>query len=306
MRTMKIVSFVAKLMIGFTILLLFMTILASSLLLPNSYAQSETEVKCGSIVDGEFSQEEEVHDYSLNMATGESFSASVDTVVDYLIFNLFAYGPTGKIVAQVTSWDASRNPSMSTGIIAKGKYKIRVTNSGTGPYKLYIGCVTVNGEVKPGDVLQPTPTPAPLPTPTPRSAIPVSVPEFAGVGFPGLAPIDFSSVAEIPLLLDTVMTGVIPTGNEILGFTLDAAAGDTLDLNYTRVSGNMNLGLVVLSEKNEVFFQASLVTSESLSTRFTLPAAGQYTIGVFRISLVEPTKVEPTVFQLKGALEHNN
>ena len=29
---------------------------------------------------------------------------------------------------------------------------------------------------------------------------------------------------------------------------------------------------------------------------FTLPATGQYTIGVFRISLVEP---EPKVFQLK-------
>jgi hypothetical protein len=115
-----------------------------------------------------------------------------------------------------------------------------------------------------------------------------------------LAPVDFSSVAEIPLLLDTVMTGVIPTGNEILGFTLDAAAGDTLDLSYTRVSGNMNLGLVVLSESNEVFFQASLVTSEALSTRFTLPVAGQYTIGVFRISLVEPEDAEPTVFQLKG------
>jgi hypothetical protein len=28
-------------------------------------------------------------------------------------------------------------------------------------------------------------------------------------------------------------------------------------------------------------------------------AAGQYTIGVFRISLVEPDAVEPTVFQLK-------
>jgi hypothetical protein len=30
-----------------------------------------------------------------------------------------------------------------------------------------------------------------------------------------------------------------------------------------------------------------------------MTAAGQYTIGVFRISLVEPAEVEPTVFQLK-------
>ncbi|MEZ4860433.1 MAG: hypothetical protein R3C14_03975 [Caldilineaceae bacterium] len=65
------------------------------------------------------------------------------------------------------------------------------------------------------------------------------------------------------------------------------APGDTLDLSYTRVSGNMNLGLVVLPADNEVFSRP-LVTSESLSTRFTWPAAGQSTIGVFRISLVEP------------------
>jgi len=49
-------------------------------------------------------------------------------------------------------------------------------------------------------------------------------------------------------------------------------------------------------------FQASLATSESLSTRFTLPEAGQYTIGVFRISLVEPEEVQTTVFQLMGSL----
>jgi hypothetical protein len=74
--------------------------------------------------------------------------------------------------------------------------------------------------------------------------------------------------------------------------TRQACYCDTLDLSYTRVSGNMNLGLVVLSESNAVFFQASLVTSAALSTRFTLPAAGQYTIGVFRISLVEPAAVQ--------------
>jgi hypothetical protein len=75
-----------------------------------------------------------------------------------------------------------------------------------------------------------------------------------------------------------------------------------LRLNYTRVSGNMNLGLVVLSETNEVFFQASLVTSESLATTFALPEAGQYTIGVFRISLVGQDEVVPTVLQLRGGI----
>ncbi len=76
----------------------------------------------------------------------------------------------------------------------------------------------------------------------------------------------------------------------------------------------MNLGLVVLSENNEVFFQASLVTSASLSTTSTLPTAGTYNSDLFRISLVEPgltqraalrqqdEEGEPTVFQIRGSL----
>jgi hypothetical protein len=267
------------------------------------YAQAEQTVECGDIVESEFTNENQEHKYALKMAPRESFNASLEPVGDYLFTSMFLYGPTGMELARSDNngYSHTKAPSASSGnLSATGLYKIHVKNKGIGLYTLYVGCVTVNGEVKPGDIPQPTPTPAPLPTPTPRSAIPDSAPQFAGIGFPGLAPVDFSSVAEIPLLLDTVMTGVIPTSNEILGFTLDAAAGDTLDLSYTRVSGNMNLGLVVLSASNEVFFQASLVTSEALSTRFTLPVAGQYTIGVFRISLVEPDEVEPTVFQLKG------
>ena len=210
----------------------------------------------------------------------------------------------------------TKSPAINSGIVsARGNYKIRVVNAtlyndefwndkqyfgGVGLYRLSIGCTNSDGtKIEPGDIPQPTPTPAPLPTATPRSALPDSASAFTGTGFPGLAPVDFADAVTVPLLLDKEMIGVIPLDNQILGFTLDAAAGDTLDLSYTRVSGNMNLGLVVLSAENEVFFQASLVTSASLATQFTLPVAGQSTIGVFRISLVEPAEVEPTVFQLK-------
>ena len=39
-----------------------------------------------------------------------------------------------------------------------------------------------------------------------------------------------------------------------------------------------------------------------LATQFTLPEAGEHLIGVFRIALVEPEEVEPTVFRLRGAV----
>ena len=300
---------------------------------------TETEVKCGDIVPGELINNAEEHMYLLAMQPREGFDVSLEPAGDDLKTVVAIYGPSGlRIKISGDQFDAgysagypygwsqsvSQTPKLVSGTLsATGFYKIRITNTavtvmghqdmvndklvpdnrwlgGVGAYTLSIGCTKADGSrIEPGAIPQPTPTPAPLPTPTPRSALPAGAPAFSGVGFPGLAPVDFSTVAKIPLPPDTVMTGVVPTGNEILGFTLDAAAGDTLDLSYTRVSGNMNLGLVVLSEKNEVFFQASLVTSSSLFTRFTLPAAGQYTIGVFRISLVEPEAVEPTVFQLK-------
>lgn len=276
---------------------------ALSVFLPNvAHSQSGTQVECGTILESEFTNNNEIQVFSLTMQARDSFSVSVEPVGEHMSFILEAFGPSG---VKIAAFGWHKTPTISSGTLsARGIYSIKVHNgtAGTGLYTLSIGCVTNSGTIEPGDIAKPTPTPAPLPTPTPRSAVPDGIPTFTGVGFPGLAPVDFSSVAKIPLLLDTAMTGVIPAGNEILGFTLDAEVGDTLDLSYTRVSGNMNLGVVVLSAENEVFFQASLVTSASLATQFTLPAAGQYTIGVFRISLVDPAAVEPAVFQVQGSL----
>ena len=38
----------------------------------------------------------------------------------------------------------------------------------------------------------------------------------------------------------------------------------------------------------------------TLATQFTLPEAGEYTISVFRLALIELEEVEPTVFRLGG------
>jgi hypothetical protein len=284
-----------------TAVIVIVAILAA-LPMHNLQAQAGAKVKCGTILESEFTKNNEVQVFLLTMQARDSFTASVEPVGDHMGFNVTVSGPSGVPIAG-DPYNTYQAPSVDSGTLsARGVYNIKVANgtTGVGLYTLSIGCVTSRGTIEPGDAPQPTPTPAPLPTPTTRPALLEPQPAFTGVGFPGLAPVDFATAVVMPLVLDTPMTGVIPIGNEILGFTLDAAAGDTLDLNYTRVSGNMNLGLVVLSENNEVFFQASLVTSAALSTRFTLPVAGQYTIGVFRISLVEPEEVEPTVFQVKG------
>ncbi|MBZ0300536.1 MAG: hypothetical protein K8J31_12380 [Anaerolineae bacterium] len=130
-----------------------------------------------------------------------------------------------------------------------------------------------------------------------------SAPSFSGVGFPGLAPVDFANAVKLPLIPATPMAGAItPTGGEILGFQIDASAGDVLDLSLNRLSGNLNLGLVVLSSSSEVVSYGGLITGDTLSTRLTLPSAGQYTIGVFRVDLLPPADPQATAFQVTGTL----
>lgn len=296
-------------------------------LLQVAYGQGETEVQCGQELDIDFTGNMQEHIYMLSVEPRWSFDVSIKPYGDDLQTVIALYGPTDKLIGATDGvnnilgyeYNVLRSPAISSGILSsRGPYKIRVANTainqgrllddprefgGVGFYTLSIGCTTSDGgRIAPGDNPLPTATPIPLPTTQPGSALPKDPPAFTGTGFPGLPPVDFTDALTLPLPLGESVTGVMPLDDQILAFRLDAATGDTLDLTYTRSSGNMNLGLVVLSENNEVFFQASLVTSESLSTRFILPEAGEYTIGIFRISLVEPAQAKPTLFQIKGVL----
>lgn len=274
----------------------------STLSTDTSYGQRGQEVVCGTERESVFVSNDETHVFLLTMNALEAFTASVEPVGTNMLFYMELYGPTD---VRIINGGYLETVSLNSDILsADGTYTIKVYNStrGVGRYILSIGCKTNEGSVAPGDVPQPTSTPAPAPTATPRSALPEEIPAFDGIGFPGIAPVDMSQVARVPLPLEASPYGIAPLDNQIFGFLVDAEEGDVLDLSYTRTTGNMNLGLVVLSENNEVFFQASLVTSDSLSTALMLPEAGEYTIGVFRISLVEPSELEPTVFQISGSL----
>ncbi len=96
--------------------------------------------------------------------------------------------------------------------------------------------------------------------------------------------------------------GVTPSGGEILGYLVNGNEGDVLELHFTRLSGNLNLGLVVLSQNNELIFQASLITTNSLTAQLTLPSTGDYTVGVFRVDLLPPDTPEPTSFQIQAVV----
>jgi hypothetical protein len=162
-----------------------------------------------------------------------------------------------------------------------------------GAYELRIGCTLRDGTViEPGEATANTST-------TSTSGGATTAP-FTGVGFPGLAPVDFSNVAKIPMIAGTPMTGAVTvTGSEVLGYIFDGKASTPVELTVTRLSGNLNLGVVVLSEDNKVVYQASLVTSTAMTTTFPVPADGKYTVGVFRIDLLPPAAPEATAFQVQ-------
>jgi hypothetical protein len=259
--------------------------------------RAQAFVQCGQIVQSEFTENDERHEYYINLEPGDVLGVSAERVGDYLESYIAISAPTTGQVAY-TGWQ--ENPSTETGALSeRGQYTIHVhsgPNRGVGMYTLYVSCTLRNGTIiGPGDIVLPTEAANVPPQPAPES-------DFSGFGFPGLPPVDFSEMVKLPLIPDTPMTGVIsPANSEILGFTVQGNEGAVLELSYTRVSGNLDLGLAVMSPDNALIFQASLVASETLSTQLTLPTTGEYTIGVFRIKISPPEQREATVFQIRGA-----
>lgn len=154
---------------------------------------TETEVKCGDIIENEFINDAEDHIYLLSMQPRESFDVALEPAGDDLKTIIAIYGATGvriKITGDfVGLWrenTVSEAPKVASDTLsARGPYKIRVANTGinvyghqdllndkletdaksfggVGVYTLSIGCTKADGSrIEPGDVPQPTPTLAP-------------------------------------------------------------------------------------------------------------------------------------------------
>ena len=290
--------------------------------IPNSvvYAQQKAvPIKCGSVVDAEFTKPQEAVVYSLAIDAGAKFSVTVTPAGDTLQQGIVIYGPGAKYIAgdgyYTGNWNGpglTKGPSAVTPVLAaRGTYFIIVSNTklaqgdgsldknpndtgGVGSFTTSFGCTMKDGTIIAAGSSVDTSTSN---NPTSGKTAP---PAF---GFAGLPSVDFASAAIVPLQ-PTANDGSIPaTGNTILGYKLQGKANNKVDLSFTRVSGNLNLGLVVISADNKVIFQASLVNSTSLTTEFTLPADGTYTIGIFQIALLPPAKPEATEFQLQAQVK---
>lgn len=267
---------------------------------------TETTVQCGDIVEGEFTQAQEKHTYFLSMQAGEVINFAIAPVGDFLQLRYVeVYEPAGKQIFE-RRWVQNLRASVGK-LSARGTYTIILHSENAGFYHLHVGCTLKDGrEIEPGAAPPPSPPPAPGPTtangPTPAPPPPSAPtpPAAPTRGFPGLAPLDFSGLAFTKLGLGVPVEGTIrASGAETFGFRFDGTQGTTAELGFERTGGNLNLALVLLDRTDHVVFQASLVTSESLTSRLTLPTGGEYTLAVSPIQLLPPPIPRTTTFRVQ-------
>ena len=248
-------------------------------------------VHCGDIAQAEFTSPESFVTFSLNMSAGDSFSFQTERYGDYLRFNIVLnqsqgtaiFAPPGNAIetarGQLFKFSNSTLPDieMSTGILGEsGEYTIRLRNGeSNGAFRLKIRCVLADGTViNPGDI-------------PPDDASPTTpAPVFTGNGFPGVAPVDFSAGIELPLTKGQPTVGAV--ANDISLYTYNAVAGEVATLSISRASGDISIGVTVINkDTNEIIFLGGMPSSDKLSVELTFPAAGMYSIGLFRLDTAE-------------------
>lgn len=144
-----------------------------------------------------------------------------------------------------------------------------------------------------------------VPPPGATPVAPVATPTLAPptYGFPGAPPQDFAVGVTLPLQPGIANPGTISAGFPgIFGYTFEASAGNTVDLSFTRQSGNLSLGLAVVGADSTVVFQTSLIGATSLSATFPIPASQTYTIGVYIINIAAPASPQNTGFTIQAAV----
>ncbi|MBI1258874.1 MAG: hypothetical protein GC204_15500 [Chloroflexi bacterium] len=271
-------------------------------------SQPHRTLNCGDIIEAETNSNQKIDTYTFTAPAGTTINAQIEPLAPTFNVAAIAYDEAGSQI-QIWTEKAAGIPEIINGFVlpssntsiqiggvvpneTSGDPRLNTGGFGgyVGAYIIRLGCV-----LRDGTVIQPGQTSSPAVT-TPNQA-------FSGVGFPGLAPKDFSDGVMLPLTAGTPNAGSITTNfASVFGYTFDAHANDTFDLDFKRLAGNLNLGLAVLSPDNKIVFQASLVTSDTLSTQFSLPSDGTYTIGVYKIDLLPPDAPENTAFQITGTL----
>ena len=252
-------------------------------------------IECGDIVEAEFINLQENHDYKVLVSAGDQLSLFARPLGTDLTLVVLLFNPTGTFVAGPSGYYRTFSEySLDSGILgANGEYTIRVANhdwsdsnsgtGGVGVYSLEISCTLRDGtEIQAGEI----PSDEPVSTDSNQSATaPVSAPTF---GFPGIMPVDFADGIEIPILKDQAQTA--PLGNDVALYTYSATSRESITLNVSRLSGDISIGVAVINRQtNEIVFVSGMPSSNDLSVTLIFPDTSDYVIGLFRLDTIERT-----------------
>ncbi len=291
-----------------------------------SQATRSVKVKYGSIVEAEFTEAGQLHEYKVETAPGDRLNLIVRPVGETLSTSLGLFDPSDNIIAIdppkrfqggmdktkigggglsrrsfLTSADVgamAKTPAIETpALSARGGHTILVTNGsrgGVGVYQLYVGATLRDGtEIEPGGGAEEA-------TPAKKGASGTGAPAaFSGRGFPGLPPVDFADAIAIDLPNDGVARGGINStrDNVVRAFKTAPKGKSAYDVTLTRTKGTFPLGLVVLSNSNAILAQATLMAGSQVTTRLTFPG-GPITIGVYRLDFGKDPGTGPTEFEV--------
>jgi hypothetical protein len=278
-------------------------------------AAQNQRLQCGDTIEGEFSENSQLRQYSIVMQPGDLLNLSARAFGGSLLFAIFLQDPAGNIIYR--SQNASSNPTINTDVLgARGTYYISMFNGysirpsalgngsnqggtyypegfGVGSFNFSVGCTFPDGTIcEPGNCASAEISPTQV---VPPQLQPITV------GFTGIAPIDFSNVSlnsfGTRLYGVPVTSNVSAGGSGLSGFRLDGAQDDVLEISARRTAGDLPVGFVIFAEPNIPVFVAGPVSSTTFSTQVTLPQDGSYVIGLFRMG-ESPAGAQDTAFQI--------
>lgn len=104
---------------------------------------SQTTVRCGDIIEGQFVKQNMHNDYLIKMQPGEVIKFSAVAVGDVLRLWARIYEPSGNRILQT---DSSQHLRGNTSVLsAPGEYRLEIYNQSAGVYTLHMGCILRDG-----------------------------------------------------------------------------------------------------------------------------------------------------------------
>lgn len=295
------------------ILLLVLTLGVTSPILAQP---DRTPIECGTILESETNPIEQAQDFEIRVPAGTTITGRVEPLgttfnvvvffldqgnSEFAAFNRNAAGLAEEINDFIVG---SSNPIMRiVGFIPDNARELNGYANGYsgsswfryfGAYTIYLGCILRDGTVIEPGMLEAV---------SMSDTAPVSemTPNFSGVGYPGLAPIDFSTTTINPLIFDIPLTSSVAVdGVGATGFSFDGSQGDILQIDARRLQGNLGVGFVVFAQPNIPVFIAGPVGGATFTTQVELPQSGSYVVGLFRMTA--PEGAQATAFQITATL----